>query len=814
MHVSQLFKHWTYQVFSPGTLLRRKYEAFKSLLRHDAIALELIADLEELFYGEVLADRQRANWLAARLSKSVKTMAGQLVEMNPSKFMDLPEYFRKIDFYVRMALELEQPEVGPPYILSLGDAAAMPRLAGGKASNLGRVLGVGGVPVPPGFVITANAFNYLVDYNELGAEIESRLRQMVVGDRNLLAGLTAEMQELILAAEVPEEIARGIRFAVSEIIEDDDALIAVRSSALAEDGEISFAGQYASELNVQPNDVLEAYKRVLAGKYCPRAVSYRISNGLTDADTAMAILVIPMVDADNAGVVYSMDPDCHGRDAIGVYGVRGLGDRLVDGSASPAKAVLTREVEPRLAEGCTPDEGGLPSETTLCELGRLAMKLEKALGGPQDIEWAEDVTGRLFILQTRPLQLERDKAAEEHAPVAAVPLAEGFERASAGAGCGEIYYAPTGAEIARIPDGAVVVTPTLKPSLLTFIGNMSGVISRTGSRASHFASVAREYGVPVLVGELDPPLAPGRLVTVDGSTGTIHDGCMESILTRSREGGRVSGRVLKQYEKVVPLTVRLNLTDPRADNFTPEGCRSMHDVVRFCHEKSVGEMFSLVDRKGRGMGAARRLKTHLPLVMYLLDLGEGLFPTAADGKLVEAADIKSRPMWALWYGLSDGRVKWPNTLTHMDWEEFDKMSGGIFSFDSKLLASYGLISEDYLHLMIRFGYHFSVVDSICGPDDGANYINFRFKGGGAGFDQRLLRLLFIQRVLERYGFETATRGDMIDAKVGRMSENETRRLLARLGYLMAVTRLMDMRMDDEDQVEAEVERFMTEAENR
>jgi len=814
MHVTQLFKHWTYQVFSPGTLLRRKYEAFKSLLRHDAIALELIADLEELFYGEVLADRQRANWLAARLSKSVKTMAGQLVEMNPSKFMDLPEYFRKIDFYVRMALELEQPEVGPPYILSLEDAAAMPRLAGGKASNLGRVLGLGGVPVPPGFVITANAFNYLVDYNELGAEIETRLRQMVVSDRDRLAALTAEMQELILAAEVPEEIARGIRFAVSEIIEDEDALIAVRSSALAEDGEISFAGQYASELNVQPNDVLEAYKRVLAGKYCPRAVSYRISNGLTDADTAMAILVIPMVDADNAGVVYSMDPDCHGRDAIGVYGVRGLGDGLVDGSVSPAKATLTREAEPRLAEGCTPDQGGLPSEAALCELGRLAMKLERELGGPQDIEWAEDVTGRLFILQTRPLQLERDKAAEVHAPVAGLPLAEGFERASAGVGCGEIYYAPTGAEIARIPDGAVVVTPTLKPSLLAFIGNMSGVISRTGSRASHFASVARESGVPVLVGELDPPLAPGRLVTVDGSTGTIHDGCVESILTRSREGGRISGRVLRQYEKVVPLTVKLNLTDPQAENFTPEGCRSMHDVVRFCHEKSVGEMFSLVDKKGRGMGAARRLKTQLPLVMYLLDLGEGLFPTAAEGKLVDAADIKSRPMWALWYGLSDSRVKWPNTLTHMDWEEFDKVSAGIFSFDSKLLASYGLISEDYLHLMIRFGYHFSVVDSICGPDEGANYINFRFKGGGAGFDQRLLRLLFIRRVLERYGFETTTRGDMLDAKAGRIGENETRRLLARLGYLMAVTRLMDMRMDDEEQVEAEVERFMAEAENR
>jgi len=814
MQIKQLFKHWTYQVFAPGTLLRRKYEAFKSLLVHDAIALELIADLEELFYGKNLADRQRAIWLTSRLSSAVKTMAGQLVEMNPTRYMDLPEYFRKIDFYVRMALELEQPEVGPPYILSLEDAASFPHLAGGKASNLGRALNEGNVPVPPGFVVTANAFNYFIEFNGLGGEIEKRLRRVVVGDRDLLAQLTGEMQELILSAEVPEEIARGIRFAVSEIISGDD-LIAVRSSALAEDGEISFAGQYASELNIQPNDVLEAYKRVLAGKYCPRAVAYRISNGLTDSDTAMATLIIPMVDAENAGVVYSRDPDCLGcGESMGIYGVRGMGHELVDGNVSPAKAVLSREKTPRLSEDCTPDEGGLPSEETLVELGRLAMRLEQVFGCPQDIEWAEDVTGELFILQARSLQQERDEATAEHPPTLARSLAEGLERASKGVGCGEIYFAPTGEEIAHIPNGAVVVTSTLKPALLTFISKMSGVIATTGSRASHFASVAREAGVPVLVGELPSPLEAGQVVTVDGTTGMIYDGCVEDLLTRSREGGGLSERVVNQYSKVAPLAVKLNLTNPQDEKFTPEGCRSLHDVVRFCHEKSMGEMFSLVDKRGRGMYAARRLKTNLPLVMYILDLGDGLFSNADSEEFISPQDIKSRPMWGLWYGLSDPRVKWPNKLTHMDWEEFDRVSAGIFSFDSKLLASYCLISEDYLHLMIRFGYHFSVVDSVCGADAGANYINFRFKGGGAGFDNRLLRLEFIRRVLEHYGFDTKTRGDMLDATCSRLKENEIRRLLVRLGYLLATTRLMDMRMDSEEQVEAEVKWFIDNAERR
>jgi len=813
VYLKQLFKHWTYQVFAPGTLLRRKYEAFKSLLAQDAIALELIADLEELFYGKRLADRQRAVWMTNQLSNAVGTMAGQLMEMNPTRYMDLPEYFRKIDFYVRMGMELEQPEVGPPYILSLEEAASFPTLTGGKAANLGRAKVEGGVPVPPGFVVTANAFNYFIDFNGLSEEIESRLRQMEVGDRDLLARLTGELQELILASEVPEEIARGIRFGVSEIIDGDD-LIAVRSSALAEDGEISFAGQYASELNVPPNDVLEAYKRVLAGKYCPRAVAYRISNGLTDSQTAMAVLVLPMVDAATAGVVYSQDPDCRGRDAMGVYGVGGLGHGLVDGSVSPDKAVLTREETPRIDNECSPDTGGLPPEETLVELGRLAMRLEKALGCPQDIEWAEDVTGKLFILQSRPLQMEREEAATNHEPLPVKPILEGMERASTGVGCGEIYYASSGERIATIPQGAVVITPTLQPSLLTFIGNMNGVISGTGSRASHFASVARESGVPVLVGDLGDSFEPGQLVTVDGTHGAVYDGCVEAIMTRSREAEKVSDRVVAQYAKVAPIAVKLNLTDPQSDNFTPMGCKSLHDVVRFCHERSVNEMFSIMDKRGRGMHAAKRLKTNLPLVMYILDLGGGIFGNAGEGKTVTPQDIKCRPMWALWYGLSDERVVWPNKLTHMDWEEFDKVSGGIFSFDSKLLASYGLISEDYLHLMVRFGYHFSVVDSVCGSDVGANYVNFRFKGGGAGFDQRLLRLEFIRQVLDCYGFSTETRGDMIDARCSRLDENETQRMLVRLGYLMAVTRLMDMRMDSEEQVRAEVKKFIRDAENR
>ncbi|WP_034602947.1 PEP/pyruvate-binding domain-containing protein [Maridesulfovibrio frigidus] len=811
MQIKQLFRHWACLCFAPGELLRHNYDAFKSLLDYDATALELIADIEDVFYGKKLADHQHVVWLMSQLSVAVKGMVDQLFEMNPLLAKDLQDVFESINSIVSLAITQTLPESCPPYTFSLLQASSFPELSGGKGANLSHVAMLRDIQTPPGFVVTSNAFNKFIQFNGLEDEIESRLRLMKISDRNLLAKLTLEMQELILAADVPPEVADSIGLALAKNI-PSGSLIAVRSSALSEDSEISFAGQYSSELNIKQFDVLEAYKRVLAGKYCPRAVSYRISNGLSDDDTAMAALIIPMIDVQNAGVVYSKNPEEAGCcENICVYGVQGMGDSLVDGSISPAKAVLSRDFEPSLISKEQTTSDALPSEGALTELARIAMLLENYFGGPQDIEWATDQQENIFVLQTRPLQGNHGEACAEHPPLVVNSIVKDLERASLGVGCGEIYFAKTGEDFPRIPEGAIVVTPTLSPALLMFVDVMSGVLSTTGSRASHFASVARENGLPVLVGDVANLFQAGQIVTVDGLEGAVYDGCVEAVLTRSRTGRAIYPRVIELYSDIVPFVCKLSLTDPEAEDFSAKGCRSFHDLVRFCHEKSTREMFLSVDKKGWGMGASRLLKSDLPLVMYILDLGKGINSGAVRDSITPQ-DITSVPMLALWRGLSDAQVKWSKELTHIDWDEFDRISSGIFSLESKVLASYGTVSDDYLHLLIRFGYHFSVVDSICGQDERLNYIKFRFKGGGSGLDNKVFRLEFISQVLDSYGFEINIRGDMLDAVCRRMSENDTFVLLVRLGYLLAVTRLMDMRLESTDQVAVEFTKFMDQVE--
>jgi pyruvate,water dikinase len=170
--------------------------------------------------------------------------------------------------------------------------------------------------------------------------------------------------------------------------------------------------------------------------------------------------------------------------------------------------------------------------------------------------------------------------------------------------------------------------------------------------------------------------------------------------------------------------------------------------------------------------------------------------------------VDSAPLRALWEGLADGRVPWDHGQLHVDWEEFDRVSSGLFRLDSRILASYAIISREYMHLNIRFGYHFSIVDALCGDVAGANYIRFRFKGGGAAIIQRGYRLLFVQDVLERFGYETGIRGDMLDASFSRMGASETARALSALGLILAVTRLMDIRLADGIEARQEADSFM------
>ena len=816
--LSRRLSRWGQALFYPEKCLRARYETFKALLEADERCLLLVADMEEIFAGARQVDPARTNWLCGQLCESVRLVVERLLAMHPGGYPGLPEALRRIRQGIEPRLA-PRPSPNPgPLVLPLAKALGKPGLVGGKAANLA-VVARAGLRVPPCLVITTDAFRLFLEAGGLRPRLDRLLRQVDLSRPERIGPLCVGMQALVLGADVPEELTSALRQAAATPGFGDTPL-AIRSSAVAEDGDRSFAGQYASELFVPPESIVEAYKRVAASKYRPRAVTYRVRCGLPDECAPMAALVMPMVQAAVAGVLHSSDnmPGT-AKQCVSLFALPGLADTLVSGTSEPRTFRLSRWLPAHIMEASGGAEVALGQEA-LTELVMTGLMAQSVFGKPQEVEWALDHEGRVFVLQSRNQNAPQFPEAELETvrpdgaaacTLGAPPLAEGLTPVAPGLGCGAVFHLVVGADVARVPAGAVLAVDCLTPTLARCLDRVAAVAARSGSRASHFASVAREARVPVISGleNLRARLPEGLLVTVDGDAGRILAGCPAAVQQApAKRRDEEQLRLTKCFADLARQTCHLGLTDPEAPDFTPESCRSLHDLVRYCHEKAVAEMSGLAEqadadgpneRPGRALGKARRLHTNLAFALMLLDLGGGI-ASGSDAKAeVQPEDIMSAPMLALWQGLACSGEVWRETGFCCDWQEFDRISAGIFRIESRSLASFALLSADYLHLLVRFGYHFAVLDSLCGSRAEANYIRFRFKGGGGLPEQRRLRAVYISRVLEQSGFVVRVRGDMLTASLSRLGQDDTRRALILLGRLLVRTQRLDLHLAEENQ---------------
>jgi pyruvate,water dikinase len=313
--------------------------------------------------------------------------------------------------------------------------------------------------------------------------------------------------------------------------------------------------------------------------------------------------------------------------------------------------------------------------------------------------------------------------------------------------------------------------------------------------------VAREFGVPFLTGESRwrEVLKQGEAVTVDGYTGRVYRGRVEELLQLIKPSERKEDTYQRSLREALNFVTPLELTDPAADNFVPEGCRSMHDIIRFCHEKALLAMFTTA-RPGTGRGS-QRLEGNIPLDVYLFDVGGGIDPGEERHEAVPLKNISSKPFQALWKGLSHPGVQWKQKP--FDWDAYDKieLAGGVPpKRDSFAFASYAVVGKDYLHFNLRFGYHFTIVDVLCGENSAENHCLLRFAGGGGDFTQLSLRIDFLSQVLEGLGFTVEQKGDLLEAKLAGLPEEELERTLDLLGRLLGASKLMDMVLENEQMV--------------
>jgi len=832
MFIQNLFRHWTYRFFVPGVLVREKYKAFQGVLEADSRAHDLLAEIEEIYISRSPVDISRVEKLCRELSLAVESMVGGLIRISPLENMTIREIYRKINFYLELRIAPPDHPFSPPFVVLLdrlleGSAA----LVGGKATNVARVSNELGLPVPRGFAVTTRAFYYFLEFNDLKEPIKKALSDLDLSSSASLDAVSNEIFRLLQDAVVPPVVEEEILSAHDFLWGDDGGgekpfSLSVRSSAVGEDGDLTFAGQFKSVIGVGRDALIDAYKKVLTSKYSPRAIDYRVRNGLLDSDTPMAVLVQEAIPAHVSGVIYTRDLAVPEADLSLIYAVNGPGEILVSGEVTPeVVTVLRRDGCEILSRKSDALEGGIREGLPVLEddhirmLARWGAQLEAFFGRPQDIEWCLDEKGRLYVLQARPLDVEGrggellDMQTEDRDEVGAL-LLDGGETASPGRGCGPVFVLDRDSEIGMVPAGAVLVASYGRPHYAMVLDRIAAIVTEQGSKACHLASVAREYATPYLAGleGAIQRLAPGMVVTVDATRRRVTEGCL-GVDSPSPPAKRDDvfekspfRRILKGvYDIVSPL----RLVDPASPRFVVEECRSFHDLIRYVHEKAVGTMFMVAGEKVGSVKGAKKLVSDLPILLYLLDVGGALTPASSESAQVTPSDFVSYPLRAFWKGLADPGIHWSG-MAHFNWADFGDAvaGGGVVSPDSPGLASYMVASDDYLNTHIRFGYHFAIVDTLCGETEGLNYCNFRFVGGGGRPEGRGLRALFLQGVLEALGFLVSVKGVLVDARLREMERDELASRLTALGRLLGATRLMDMRLSSIDQIPDLVSDFL------
>ncbi len=458
---------------------------------------------------------------------------------------------------------------------------------GGKNASLGEMisqLASAGVRVPGGFATTAHAFRQFLNHNGLADRIGQRLVSLNTDDVRALTEAGAQIRQWIEATPFPADLQAAITAEFARLTADNPgASFAVRSSATAEDlPDASFAGQQETFLNVVGiDDVLHKMKEVFASLYNDRAISYRVHKGFAHADVALSAGVQRMVRSDlgAAGVMFTIDTESGFKDVVFITSSYGLGETVVQGAVNPDEfyvhkhalranklAIIRRSLGSKLIkmEFATPEEKAASgklvrvidtateqrnryslSDADVTELARYALIIEAHYGRAMDIEWGKDGTdGKLYILQARPetVKSQQEGKVEQRYKLkgTGTVLTEG-RAIGQKIGTGPVRIIHNIADMDQVQAGDVLVTDMTDPNWEPVMKRAAAIVTNRGGRTCHAAIIARELGIPAVVGcgDATETLKEGALVTVacsEGDTGYIYDGLLETEITDVQRG--------------------------------------------------------------------------------------------------------------------------------------------------------------------------------------------------------------------------------------------------------------------------------------
>ena len=815
------------------------FSTFKRILELNNTILELIADMGDKLGGDYVFDRQYIHSSCRQMDTLVYELIYNFHALAPKKYQALDIVFRGIKKDIEKELSGQVVIPHTEYVISYdiitGDFDD--DVVGGKNTHIAEVRNRLGMRVPEGFAITTRAFQSFLDHNRIQDNLADILENWEQ-DRISTRDASQKIVGMISSGTPAPALSRAIKKAIKELQRktgESPLLLAVRSSAMGEDSEHTFAGQYQSFLNQPQQKLMTRYKDILASAYSPSAMEYRRQKGISEHEVAMAVACQCMIDAKVSGVLYSLDPLDPSRDVMVLSAAWGLGLPIVSGKVAADRFMVSRQFPHdvqsldivRKSRRFTASENGgcefepvdvemqtrmSLSDAQIRELAEAALVIERYFKCPQDIEWAFDQQDRLYILQTRPLNV-RSRIAPEVCDIASVTdqfpvlLTRKGIIVQNGIATGKVFVVRDPADLDQFPSGSILVAKQTSPRFAKVARKASGIITDVGSSTGHMATIAREFRIPTIVNTevATRVLEPGQEITLDAQENIVYAGrikelCyfgfMEEAFEETYEY-RLLRRVLK---KITPLT----LVDPHAKNFKPQACRSFHDITRFIHEKAVEELANLnYHRRLHDKSTSKRLELHIPLDLVIIDIHDGLLDATGDAT-VTREQIRSIPMRAFLHGLCSPGA-WSREPMSVDFTSF--MSSLTRTFSSHLVnpqsvgQNLAVISENYANINLRLGYHFNMIDAYIGEHINDNYAYFRFLGGVTDPSRRSRRARLIYDTLAQYDFNVDLRGDLVIGRIKKLSNQVMERKMHLLGQLVGFTRQLDVKMTSDRQID-------------
>jgi pyruvate, water dikinase len=475
-------------------------------------------------------------------------------------------------------------------------------VAGGKGTNLGIMFNLG-LPVPEGFVITAQTYKKFIEDMGIDGRIAKQLEGLDIEETEKLQRVAKQIQDLIMGTEVPEDIKEDIidnyealgaeKGHAQGLVESNEVFVAVRSSATAEDlPEASFAGQQATFLNVKgKEDIVKAVRACWASLFTARAIYYREKNNFQHMKVFIAVVVQRMVDSEKSGVMFTINPATNQGDELVIEAVYGLGEMIVSGEVSPdfysvdKKTRGIKKIEVKKQEiGMYRNEQGenekkkiarelqerqILNEKEIKELARFGLKIEEHYKKPQDIEWAIE-KGEIYIVQARAVttfkpvteeteveekeevsvKTEDDEEVSEEPKEEVKGKSEGEgeilvkgETASSGVYSGKVRIINDISELGKIEKGEVMVTKMTTPDMVPAMQKAGAIVTDEGGMTCHAAIVSREMGTPCIVGTevATKVLKEESTVTVNATQGIVYSGEIECKIPEKKMVSVISG---------------------------------------------------------------------------------------------------------------------------------------------------------------------------------------------------------------------------------------------------------------------------------